>query len=120
MLQCLGQDSVTPSLVQLGITRCWSTHSSGSGAAAAVGQPVTVTPAPDCVMPVLVLHHTATSHPALEDVNGLAGLGHLAIHLHTLVDAVLESHCDPVPEDEGDHDGDQLQQVHTTKAQGIL
>ena len=120
LFQYLGEDSMTASLIQFSITRCRSTHSSGSGAAAAVGQSVAVTPAPHSVMPVLVLGNTTTSHPGLQDVNGLAGLGHLAVHLHTLVDPLLECLCDPLPEDEGDHDCNQLQQVNTTKAQRIL
>ena len=88
--------------------------------AAAVGQPVPVSPAPLRVSPVRMLCHTATPDLGLKKVHGGVAAGLLAVHLHAAVDSLLERLHHPLPEDEGDHDGDKLDQVEAAQTQGIL
>ena len=50
----------------------------------------------------------------------MVALSLLAVELHTLVYPLLEGVCHALPEDEADHDGDELYQVETAETQRIL
>ena len=63
---------------------------------------------------------TLSSHLRLQEVHGRVAAGLLAVHLHTPVDPFLECLHHPLPEDEGDHDGDQLDQIQAAQTQRIL
>lgn len=56
----------------------------------------------------------------LEEVYSGVAAGLLAVHLHAAVDALLERFHHALPEDEGDHDGDELDQVQAAQTQRIL
>ena len=63
---------------------------------------------------------TVDTNLRLEKVHGLVTLGLLPVELHALVDPLLESLHHALPEDEADHDGDELYQVETAETQRIL
>ena len=50
----------------------------------------------------------------------MVALSLLAVELHTLVYPLLEGVCNALPEDEADHDSDELYQVETAETQRIL
>ena len=67
-----------------------------------------------------MLRHAATPDLGLKKVHGRVAACLLAVHLHAAVDSLLERLHHPLPEDEGDHDGDKLDQVEAAQTQGIL
>ena len=56
----------------------------------------------------------------LEKIHCIVALSLLPVELHALVDALLESLHHAVPEDEGDHDGDELYEKETAETERIL
>ena len=64
--------------------------------------------------------HTVQTNLRLEKIHSIVTLGLLPVQLHALVDALLECLHHPLSEDEGDHDGDELDEKEAAKTERIL